>query len=219
MKKILLVFCFIAVSYLAQAQLFVGGGISMYANSLAVEEQLSEKYVENMSTQVGFTVTPAIGYMIPGRTIGFGLSLGYGTGTKNDHTYHYIGTVDPAEDFVKSRTNAFDIAPFFRFVYGKFEKITLYADAKLPIGISYSKAMNEGSESNDKTFVWGLRLVPGLTYKFSDHILFTTEIGLLSINYLNTKTESNSGKIDRKSDFNIGGNVRTIPSFGFVYLF
>ena len=122
----------------------------------------------------------------------------------------------------KTYSNTFDIAPFFRYAYAKFDKITLYVDAKLPIGISNMHTkINDVIEPmyDDKTFAIGARLIPGLTYKFNNHILFTTEIGLLSINYMHTRTTTFNDVVSKSNEFKLGANTRTIASFGFVYLF
>ena len=124
-------------------------------------------------------------------------------------------------NLIKRITNTFDFGPFFRYAYARFDKITLYVDAKMPISISQANTkigdvVNEGNN----TLAIGGRLIPGLTYKFNNHILFTTEIGLLSINYNHTKTTSADGNVTVKTnDFKLGANTRQVASFGFVYLF
>ena len=74
-------------------------------------------------------------------------------------------------------------------------------------------------KNGDKIFSIGGRLIPGLTYRFNNHILFTTEIGLLSINCMHTRMTSPSGTVNKTNEFKLGANTRQIASFGFVYLF
>jgi hypothetical protein len=71
----------------------------------------------------------------------------------------------------------------------------------------------------DKIFAIGGRLIPGLTYRFNNHILFTTEIGLLSINCMHTRVTSPSGTVNKTNEFKLGANTRQTAAFGFVYLF
>ena len=206
MKKFFVTLALVAVSLIANAQFFVAGSVSAYHTS-------SKTVYVNYETDYypihnGFSVTPAFGYMIPGKTYGFGLGLGY--------AYSSV-----KEGLCKDFTNTFDFGPFFRYAYARFDKITLYVDAKMPISISQANTkigdvVNEGNN----TFAIGGRLIPGLTYKFNSHVLFTTEIGLLSINYNHTKTTSADGNVTVKADdFKLGANTRQIASFGFVYLF
>lgn len=206
MKKLFIALAFLAVSMMANAQFFVAGSIS--ANHSSGETIYSNHTINYNPKHNGFSVTPAFGYMIPGKTYGFGLGLGY--------AYSSV-----KEGLCKDFTNTFDFGPFFRYAYARFDKITLYVDAKMPISISQANTkigdvVNEGNN----TFAIGGRLIPGLTYKFNSHVLFTTEIGLLSINYNHTKTTSADGNVTVKADdFKLGANTRQIASFGFVYLF
>ena len=145
--------------------------------------------------------------MIPGKSYGFGLGLGYAYSSEK-------------KDLSKDFTNTFDFGPFFRYAYAKFDKITLYFDAKIPVSVAKEKEKTGNvTYDADKSFSIGGRLIPGLTYRFSDHILFTTEIGLLSINYNHIKTTTPNGTVMKSDDFKLGANTRQIASFGFVYLF
>jgi hypothetical protein len=207
MKKFLLVLVFVALGLVSNAQFFVAGSLS--ANYSGGETVYASHTIEYSPKSSGFSVTPAVGYMIPGKSYGFGLGLGYAYSSVKDSM---------AKDF----TNAFDFGPFFRYAYARFDKITLYFDAKMPISVANAKTKIGDADAikGDKTFAIGGRLIPGLTYRFSDHILFTTEIGLLSINYNHTKTTSSTGNVIVKTDdFKLGANTRQIASFGFVYLF
>ena len=205
MKKLFFALTFLAVSMMANAQFFVAGSIS--ANHSSGETIYANHTISYSPKQNGFSVTPAFGYMIPGKSYGFGLGLGYAYSSLKDN-------------FDKDYTNIFDLGPFFRYAYARFDKITLYFDAKMPV--SFAKAKEKtGSVTYDgnKSFSIGGRLIPGLTYRFSDHILFTTEIGILGINYNHTKTTATSGTVTKSDDFKLGANTRQIASFGFVYLF
>lgn len=211
MKKILLVLILVTTSVVCKAQLFIGGGISGYYLGSSIEN--SYGVVDNYTPKYGIVLTPTIGYMLP-QGIGGGISLSYSYGSME-------GFDDlKGEEYNAVYSSGYDIAPFFRFVYGKFDKITLYADAKLPIGMSKEKAKRAGEfKDYGETFFCGVRLIPGLTYKFTDNILFTTEIGLLSLNYIFTKNTYKNSSTKRTNDFTFGANKRTVASFGFVYLF
>ena len=205
MKKLFIALAFLAVSMMANAQFFVAGSIS--ANHSSSKTVYVNHETDYYPIHNGFSVTPAFGYMIPGKTYGFGLGLGYAYSSVKEGLY---------KDF----TNTFDFGPFFRYAYARFDKITVYVDAKMPISISQANTkigdvVNEGNN----TLAIGGRLIPGLTYKFNNHILFTTEIGLLSLNYMHTRVTSPKGVVDVTDDFKLGANTRQVASFGFVYLF
>ena len=205
MKKFLLVLVFVALGLVSNAQLFVAGSIS--ANHSSGETVYANHTIDYSPKSSGFSITPAVGYMIPGKSYGVGLGLGYAYSSEK-------------KDLSKDFTNTFDFGPFFRYAYARFDKITLYFDAKIPVSVAKEKEKTGNvTYDADKSFSIGGRLIPGLTYRFSDHILFTTEIGLLSINYNHTKTTTPNGTVMKSDDFKLGANTRQIASFGFVYLF
>lgn len=222
MKKLLLVLAFVTMSFVSKAQLFVAGSVTANCSGGSTEYVSPFHTKDDKPQEFNFAITPAVGYMIPGKSYGFGLSLGYAYGHEKDCDYYndFNGDVI-VKSVAKAYSNTFDIAPFFRYAYAKFDKITLYVDAKMPVGVSKFNVKNDNVTTElGKTFVIGGKLIPGLTYKFNDHILFTTEIGLLSINYMHTKkTTFSSNVVDKTNDFSIGANNRTVASFGFVYLF
>ena len=206
MKKLFVTLAFLAVSLISNAQFFVAGSVSAsHSSSKTVYVNHETDYDPRYD---GFSVTPAVGYMIPGKSYGFGLGLGY--------AYSSV-----KKDLSKDFTNTFDFGPFFRYAYARFDKITLYVDAKVPVSISNTNTkIGDEIKDGNKSISIGGRLIPGLTYRFNDHILFTTEIGLLSINYNHKETTSFDGnKTEKINDFKLGANTRQIASFGFVYLF
>ena len=221
MKKFFVTLALVAVSLIANAQFFVAGSVSANYTSGETRYEAPFTTVDLAPIKSGFSVTPAFGYMIPGKSYGFGLGLGYAYASEKDNDWTASNGDVVVESYKKNYTNTFDFGPFFRYAYAKFDKITLYVDAKMPISISQANTkigdvVNEGNN----TLAIGGRLIPGLTYRFNNHILFTTEIGLLSINYNHTKTTSADGNVTVKTnDFKLGANTRQIASFGFVYLF
>ena len=221
MKKLFFALTFLAVSMMANAQFFVAGSVSANHTSGETRYETPFTTVDLAPVKSGFSVTPAFGYMIPGKTYGFGLGLGYAYASEKDNDWTASNGDVIVESYKKNYSNTFDFGPFFRYAYARFDKITLYVDAKMPISISQANTkigdvVNEGNN----TLAIGGRLIPGLTYKFNNHILFTTEIGLLSINYNHTKTTSADGNVTVKTnDFKLGANTRQVASFGFVYLF
>ena len=221
MKKLFFAFTFLAVSLIANAQFFVAGSVS--ANHTSGETRYKTPFttVDLAPVKSGFSVTPAFGYMIPGKSYGFGLGLGYAYASEKDNDWTDSNGDVIVESYKKNYSNTFDFGPFFRYAYARFDKITLYVDAKIPVSITdVNVRRGKVVEDVNKSLAIGGRLIPGLTYKFNNHILFTTEIGLLSLNYNHTKTTSADGNVTVKTnDFKLGANTRQVASFGFVYLF
>lgn len=223
MKKLLFTLAFVTFALVSNAQLFVAGSVAaQYSGGRTEYSAPMYSTYDDDPKEVGFAFKPAVGYMIPGKSYGFGLSLGYAYKSVKDYDYtaNEIGDV-VVHPYEKTYSDIFEIGPFFRYAYAKFEKITLYADFKIPVVFGKTKEdFNNAVMGVENNFEIGTRLIPGLTYKFNNHILFTTEIGLLSLNYThsrNTTIQNNVVKID--NDFTLGANNRTVASFGFVYLF
>ena len=220
MKKLFVILAFLAVSLISNAQFFVAGSLSAYHVGGETSYKAPFHTVDKAPIQNGFTITPAVGYMIPGKSYGFGLGLGYGySSIKDDYTLTNGDVIVALNE--KNYSNTFDFGPFFRYAYARFDKITLYVDAKVPVSISNTNTkIGDEIKDGNKSISIGGRLIPGLTYKFNNHILFTTEIGLLSINYNHKETTSFDGnKTEKINDFKLGANTRQVASFGFVYLF
>ena len=220
MKKFLLVLVFVALGLVSNAQFFVAGSVS--ANHTSGETRYDAPFmtVDLAPVKSGFSVTPAFGYMIPGKSYGFGLGLGYAYASEKDNDWTASNGDVIVESYKKNYSNTFDFGPFFRYAYARFDKITLYFDAKMPVSFAKSKEkVGDFVYDGNKSFSIGARLIPGLTYRFNDHILFTTEIGLLSLNYMHTRVTSPKGVVDVTDDFKLGANTRQVASFGFVYLF
>ncbi len=220
MKKLFVTLAFLAVSLISNAQLFVAGSLSAYHVGGETSYKAPFHTVDKAPIQNGFTITPAVGYMIPGKSYGFGLGLGYGySSIKDDYTLTNGDVIVALNE--KNYSNTFDFGPFFRYAYARFDKITLYVDAKIPMSVSNDKTKigDDVAIDGDKIFSIGGRLIPGLTYKFNNHILFTTEIGLLSINCMHTRITSPSGTVYKTNEFKLGANTRQTAAFGFVYLF
>lgn len=223
MKKLLLVLVFVALGLVSNAQLFVAGSVAVkYSGGKTEYSWPMYTTYDDDPKEFGFAFKPAVGYMIPGKNYGCGLSLGYAYASVKDYDYTANENADViVHPYEKEYSNIFEVAPFFRYAYAKFEKITLYADFKMPVTCGKKKEDSYNVVKDvENAFAIGACLIPGLTYKFNDHILFTTEIGLLSINYTHNRNKTiqdNIVKID--NDFTIGANNRTVASFGFVYLF
>jgi hypothetical protein len=108
MKKLFITIAFVAATFFAQAQLFVGGSFGMdYAKNLPGVEKT-----------VSFSIVPTVGYMFA-ENMGVGADLGY---VYSKDTYYGGG------DFKES---AFVFAPFFRYVFANLNKFDFYADAKV----------------------------------------------------------------------------------------
>lgn len=234
MKKILFVLVFVTMAVASQAQLFVGGYLgfnrtggnseitTVAGNTTVIETDYSPR-VSN------FDIRPMVGYMMSD-AIGFGVTVGYESTTTKECT-----NVENKEFNEKTTDSGFGFAPFFRYVFGDFEKIKLYADAKLPLVFGSRKyehfvGDNLVKDKGPKLFEIGFNIVPSFSYQFNDHVSFNAELGLLSLGWnqkkVSTSNEYELGGVtvtedsyNKTSNFGIGVNNRVPVQFGLIYTF
>lgn len=234
MKKLLFVLVFVTMAVASQAQLFVGGYLGFNrtgGNSETTTVAGSTTIIETgYSPRVSnFDIRPMVGYMMSD-VIGFGVTVGYESTTTKECT-----NVENKEFNEKTTDSGFGLAPFFRYVFGDFGKIKLYADAKLPLIFGSRKyehivGDNWRKEKGPKLFEIGFNIVPSFSYQLNDHVSFNAELGLLSLGW-NQKKVSTSDKYDaagvtvtedsynKTNNFGIGVNNRVPVQFGLIYTF
>lgn len=231
MKKLLFTLAFVATVVAAQAQLFVAGSIGFDKTSgnsefiTTIGNEVQDPVIDYADRTTSFVIAPAVGYMFSD-VMGFGATIGYETSTLKSCT-----DVEKKEFGNKYNVQTFGIQPFFRYVFGDFGNIKLYADAKLPIAFHTEKATYKDEdttieEKGPKGFGIGLYVVPAFTYQFNEHISINAELGLLSLGWSQVKNSYTEeyGEVltegwEKENEFGVGVNTRVPVQFGFVYTF
>lgn len=230
MKKFLIMLVFVAAGLVANAQLFIGGGLGASfsggnaENSYTVGD-LTETQVDYSDKYSEFVISPTVGYMMSDN-MGFGLNIGYANTIEKSCT-----DVEKKEFDEKTAISGFSFSPFFRYIFGDFGKIKLYADAKVPMAFlstkgTYKEENTVVKEKGPKGFEIGFCIQPAFTYQFNEHISFNAELGLLSLGWSHTKVSMtdegedwSSKSVQKSNEFGIGVNTRVPVQFGFVYTF
>ena len=242
MKRFLIVLVFVATGLVANAQFFVGGSIG-FSHGAGYSEETStlhtgmdpvpnETYSYSPRTTT-FSIAPTVGMMFSDN-MGFGATIGY----KQDITKEC--TNDEKKEFNSIiGYSEFAFTPFFRYVFGDFGKIKLYADAKIPLAFGnnkhvYEKVVGEelveekGTSEYPKIFEFGFYIQPAFTYQFNEHISFNAQLGLLTLGWKQTKEsyveedaviKNTKEGVDKNNEFGFGINGRVPVEFGFVYTF
>ena len=234
MKKLLFVLVFVTMAVASQAQLFVGGYLGF--NRTGGNSEITIVAGSNTTTEASysprvsnFDIRPMVGYMMSD-AIGFGVTVGY----ENTTTKGCTNTENKEFD-AKTTDSGFGFAPFFRYVFGDFGKIKVYADAKLPLIFGSRKSENivngkTVESKGPKLFEIGFNIVPSFSYQLNDHVSFNAELGLLSLGWnqkkVSTSNEYEVGGItitedsyNKTSNFGIGVNNRVPVQFGLIYTF
>ncbi len=228
MKKVFLTLSLVAAAFFCQAQLFVGGdlGFSTKGGSLSGKDGNTSISIDRPKTTT-FEIVPTIGFMF-NESIGIGLDFGYGVSNykEKDEDYSY-----------KESVNSWIVAPYFRWVFGQFDRVSLYADARINFGgDKYKVSETEGNASvsfdGDKVSNFGFNIVPGINFMISDNIALNAKLNLISLGYNMTKTTTKYLDDDfeyyrddepeytiKDTSFGFGVNYRTALEVGFIYQF
>lgn len=230
MKKLFIALVFVATGLVANAQLFVGGNIGFGSSNGSSEEiatigGTTESELDYAPRISNFVIAPTVGFMASD-VVGFGATIGWQNEVTKECT-----NVEEKEFDAKTAFSTFTFAPFFRYVFGDFGKIKLYADAKLPLEFGSSKVQYKDEETlvkekGPKGFGIGFYIQPAFTYELNEHISFNAELGLLSLGWYHSKmsyTEEDDDykfeAVGKTNEFGLNVNNRVPVQFGFVYTF
>lgn len=179
---------FITIAFVAAAMFSQAQGLFIGGNIGLT----STKYMSD-AKEFHFEIAPNVGYMFADN-MGVGLELGYG----------YKKETPVIGDDVK--TSEFAFAPYFRYVFAQLDNFKFYGDVKV--------AFMFGKHGDDKTSGFGVGLVPGFSYDFTEHFAMVANLNILSIGYTQYKIED-----AKQTNFGVGVNQNTDLSVGFVYNF
>lgn len=231
MKKVFLTLSLVAAAFFCQAQLFIGGDLGFgIAGGNVTGKQGSFSETVNLPKTTTFEIVPTIGFMF-NESVGIGLDFGYGIMNQKAS-----GEVEGTKWEEKIGQNSWIVAPYFRWVFGQFDRVSLYADARVNFGGGKAKWSEKyGNETlsgdGDKVSNFGVNIVPGINFMISDNIALNAKLNLISLGYNMTKTTTKNPEnigyyrgdeweyTVKKTDFGFGVNYRTALEVGFVYQF
>ena len=170
----------VAVAATMNAQAYLGGGIGFQTSS----------YDGNSETY--FTILPEVGYNLD-ENWAVGMTVGYGearTKIKGEGT---------------EKVKAFQIAPYARYTFAKFDKVNLFVDGT----VGYKHENYAGVKTN--TFAIGFK--PGVAVNLNEKLSFVAHVGFLG--YENEKVK---GADKSTNTFGVGLDGSNL-SFGVYYNF
>jgi hypothetical protein len=179
MKKIMMIAAMMVAAVSANAQVYVGGGVGVATSSY-----------DGNSTTV-WSIIPEIGYNINDKWA-VGTVIGYGeTKTKVNG--------------VKETVKTFQVAPYARYTFVKWENVNLFVDGT----VGYQYENYAGVKTN--TFAIGFK--PGVAVNLNEKLSFVAHVGFLG--YENEKVKGDD-KSTNSFGFDLNGNAL---SFGVYYNF
>lgn len=188
MKKnlLLLLTLWLTVSA-SQAQIWIGGGLSVKTSSTTLGSY-------HMGTNNTIAVTPEVGYCLSD-IWAVGLRIGYA---------HY----DDAETVLIDQTlmgqsNEFSVAPFVRYTFYQTGAFSFFADGAL----AYRAIHKSGYDSNMNTL--GLNIGPGVQMAINKKVGLTARMGFAGYEHSwmkdrGMKLKNNRFSLDVFSDFTFG---------------
>lgn len=220
MKKLFITLAFVAATFFAQAQFFVGGSLGVGTGSGSTTVKNGDVTVTTDAPKtLDFTFAPSIGYMF-NEKMGVGLDLGFGMNKSTEKD----------EDFTtKVTTTEIGFAPYFRYVFAEVDNFKFYADARIEYAMSKPKAKVEGGGTTvtvdgAKTTTLGVGIVPGMAYMLTDHISMNCALNILELGFATQKTvdkddDTNYEATTKVNNLGFGVNYATPITIGFFYTF
>ncbi len=206
MKKIVLLVVLALTSFVASnAQLFLGGGFGIDAESGSYDYSGNKG---DAPSDVSFSFYPQVGFMLSDN-FGVGAYLSFGLTRENDKA-------DPDETIDKSSSVSF--APFARYYAVRFNKFSFYGEAQASLGFGSSKREFDGNTTDGpKTTELGFYVFPGMAYDISNKFQLMARINAfgLGITHKVSKTDATDATT---TSTNVGFdvNMNNIVTTGYI---
>ena len=184
MKKFFMTLAAVCVAATMNAQVYVGGGLGLASTS------------QDGNTNTKLKLMPEIGYNI-NDSWAIGVAFGYS---------EYEQKVTNGNLTVSAKDKVFQINPYARYTFAKFDKVNLFVDG----GLTYAHTDNAGAKANS----FSLGLKPGIAVNLNDKLSFVAHAGFLG--WATSKPDVDGAKSTNTFGFDLDGSDL---SFGFYYNF
>lgn len=203
MKKLFLSIVLIAVAaFSANAQFFIGGSLGIDGGNNKIKD------TKIKDTNFGLVFSPEIGYKIADKHI---VGLRVDLNPTSNASY---SDVNP--DGTKASTFNWNVSPYYRYNFCKFNKFGIWGQVYGTIG-STSRTYS-GVESKATQLNYGLGVCPVLSYDFNEHLGLVGTLEFLTLGW--NGTTSKQGEITSVSNkFSFGFNKDSYLKLGIVYSF
>ena len=201
MKKALFTLALAGFAFAANAQFILGGEIGLTTtggtNSYEANSPLNAFDVPN-NKSFGLTLAPTISYVINDQ-MQAGVEISYTMGSTTNYTAaaYAIGK----EDWTKTKTSFFGIAPYFRYYFANAGKFNFFCEAQFGFSIMprdkghvYNNNLpvtrDEDVTGTTKSTMIALAITPGVNYRISEHFSADLYIDLAGLAFLHTSTKT-----------------------------
>ena len=208
MKKAIFTLAMAVFALAANAQFVAGGSLSFSHNGGNLNTDPASAVVladEAADATTMFSICPKVGYQLNDKVqVGLSIGINYDYGRNYGTAASLLQHADNNYDEYTSTTQwLFAFNPYVRYNVTNIGKCTLFCEAQLgvevlPTSSSYNND-NGGSHSTTTDgevsgYSIGLKVVPGLNYRLSDHCSLDLYVNLAGLygNYTSMKHESSS---------------------------
>ncbi len=180
MKKILLTLALAAFAFTANAQFVIGGNIG-FSHDADYDDNYTAAYGSQANTDI--TILPKVGYQLNDD-----MQIGAQLGWNYNYTRNYMGAKD---SYTSTPQSAIVIAPYFRYNLLKWKKFNVFCEAainfelglesKTHTFVNGSEVAGSPAKNGDNYTSFGIGVVPGLNYAFSNSFSMDIYVNLASI--------------------------------------
>lgn len=182
----------------------------------------NDSYAIGSTSTTSFNINPKVGYQLNDQ-FQIGLQFVYGYTTNRT----YMGAEN---SYTSTPASQFGIAPYARWNFGSWKNCTLFLEGQFVFGMSPETTTHtflNGNETttanNDKLTYFGLSVVPGLNYSFSEHFSMDLYLNIARLAWSMASTQNgwNSTGFDLESNLNAQDINAHLANFsiGFNYHF
>ena len=189
MKKFLLAAALVVVSLSANAQVYLGGGVSFHSYDPGEGD-----------TKTTINLIPELGYKLDDK-LSIGVKLGYEHSKKGD-----------------ASSNNYAFEPYVRYTFAKWNKVGVFGEAGFGYKHFEDKEEEKhGSttvSTKEKANKWFIGVRPGVSIDVTKNLTFLTKIGWLG--YTSYKLDADNAKAETDLGLNLSGDNL---QFSLVYNF
>lgn len=189
MKKFLLAAALVVASLSANAQVYLGGGISLHSEDPGEGD-----------TKTTINLVPELGYKLDDK-LSIGVKLGYEHSKQGDKS-----------------SNDYTFEPYVRYTFAKWNKVGVFGEAGFGYTHFEDKVEKEYDHATvtakTKANKWYIGVRPGVSIDVTNNLTFLTKIGW--VGYSSYKLDADGAKAQTDLGLNLSGNNL---QFSLVYNF
>ena len=225
MKKVFLTLALAAFAFAANAQFVVSGNLGFNHDGEKYTVDGKDDYTATPQKNTNFAFDLKGGYQLTDQ-IQVGLLLGYSSTT--NITEAPVADPTKVDNTVTIKGHVFEVGVYGRYNVMEFNKLTLFAEGSLAIAMQGGKTETEitgvptATVDDPKVFGFYFDIVPGLSYKLTDHLSAELYLDMVSLGFHMTKvtwdkniSASGTEETYKYTEFGLNAQTKDMSITGF----